>query len=375
MLTALFYFLYFATIGIFIPYWTLFLRDLNLAPIQISVVFAIPSAMRAFAPTIYGYVADRLQVRKPLLVIACFAQIIPFAVLLRWDTFPWLIVMMISFSFFNAPVLPFAEATVMEEQSSGRMDYGRTRLWGSISFILATVILGRILDEYGNVWILYGLIGTFLCLAFLSFGLPENQWKVAYPSGRIKVLLKRKNIWVLLLCVLLMQISHGTFYAFYSIHLTDLGVPEAGVGVQWAIAAASEISIFFFASRILKTFSLRRLFSICLALASVRWFLSYATTSYWWLAAIQCLHAFSFGLFHVTTLELIQRIFPPGLRSFGQSVYTSVSWGIGATSGMLLTGLLWRRLNAQAFVVSGVIALVGLLISLSITRELEEESL
>jgi hypothetical protein len=107
-----------------------------------------------------------------------------------------------------------------------------------------------------------------------------------------------------------MQVSHGSLYGFYSIYLSELGFLDSSIGVQWAVAAGSEVLVFFFAARIVGGISHQLLFSGCLILAVIRWTLVFATQSYAWLTLTQCLHAFTFGVFHITSMKLIQKMFP-----------------------------------------------------------------
>src|SRR5687768_563022 len=102
MLSALFYFLYFAAFGIYIPYWTLYLKDLNLSAVQIATIYAIPSIARIFLPPVYGYFADRFQERKTILRITATGQVIPLLLLFHFHSYESLLILISFFSFFNA---------------------------------------------------------------------------------------------------------------------------------------------------------------------------------------------------------------------------------------------------------------------------------
>ncbi len=244
---------------------------------------ATVSSVRAFGltvfPILYGYLADRLQMRKNFLVVATIGQVFPTLLMVYFHSYDWLLFLTCVFSIFNAPVLTLAEASTQEEHV------------------------------------------------------------------------------ILFACVMLMQVSHGTFYGFYSIYLSELGYSDSNIGLQWGIAACSELIVFFFASRILRSFPTYVLFSLCLFVAAIRWMLMFSTDSYFWLSLYQCLHAFTFGIFHVTTLRLIHKFFAEGSRSLGQSLYTTSSGGIGSALGLLLNGYLWDKQGHFAFLTSSGIAL------------------
>lgn len=369
MISALFYFLYFAAFGIYIPYWTLYLKYLQLSPIQIASIYSIPSLGRIFLPPIYGYLADRFHARKQILVIASAGQVLPLLLMLYFRSYPALLILISIFSVFNAAVLPFTEATVQEEQEKGNLDYGRTRLWGTLSFILLAAVFGKFIERFDQVWVLYGLTFFLALLSVLSVFQPAGKITIDFAHESIKRILLQKNTWIFLLCVLLMHISQGAYYGFFSIHLADLGFQDSNIGIQWAAAAASELAIFFFASSILSRFSLPYLFRICLLLAALRWFWIYEARSYLWLTLSQGMHAFSFGLFHITSLKLIHAIFPEGFRSIGQALFSSMGWGLGTVLGVMVSGYLWEEYGAATYLFSSAIALTGLLVSFFVVAE------
>jgi len=212
--------------------------------------------------------------------------------------------------------------------------------------------------------ILIGFV-FFLCLLFVSsFKMPPGKASLSFTHKNISRVLKKKNTWIFLLCAFLMQASHGTFYGFYSIYMEELGIPKAGIGLQWGVSAGSEFMIFYFASKILQSVPHRKIFSFCLFAAAIRWILTGATSSFLALTIIQTLHAFSFGAFHIVSMRLVHEIFPEGHRSFGQAFYSSFTTGFGSVAGILLNGLLWQKWGGSSFYISGALAVTALGLSM-----------
>jgi MFS transporter, PPP family, 3-phenylpropionic acid transporter len=357
MTSAIFYFLYFCAFGIYVPYWTLYLQDLKFSPVQIATVYSILSIARIFILALHGYLADRWKSRKKFLIVCSVLQIIPLVLITWLHSYSWILLLISVYSILNAGILPFADATVQEEQEKGNLDYGRTRLWGTLGFILVALIYGEILNDAPTSWILYGIIAFFVLLSIISFFIPAGKTHFSLPEKILYTVFNNRNVWLVLICAFLMQMSHGTFYGFYSIHLASLGYKDSWIGLQWAIAAGSELSILFFASWILRNFPSHLLYSICLFAAAIRWFLTGSTTSFGALSAIQCLHAFSFGAFHIASMRLIHTLFPEGSRSFGQALYTSAGTGLGTMIGILASGFLWNSMGNRSFFISGFVAL------------------
>lgn len=376
MACALFYFVYFAAIGIFGPYWTLYLKHLQFTSLQISIVYSMPPLIRVFFPVGYGYVADRWRIRKHGLSAATIGQLIPLLFLPFLRSYAAWLVAFIPFSIFTSVLLPLVEATAQEQHEIKKLDYGKTRMWGTLSFIVFAAGYGKFLDHVSASWILYGFILLLFILVFVSFVMPEGHLEVKWSHEPLRKIASNRNVWVFLVCVLLHNLSQGTFVGFYSIYLSELGYSDSWIGAQWAIAAISEIAIFWFASRILVSFRFRTLFTLCMLAAALRWLLMGLTVSYGWLTLVQCLHAFTFGVFHITSMRLIQRFFPEGFRSIGQSLYTSIGPGLGTVLGLWLNGALWDHFGARMFGVSAAVSLVAAVISLWLrpgdTREDQE---
>src|SRR5215212_3091518 len=54
-----FYFFYFAYLGTFAPFFSLYLESVGLTPFDIGIVMALPQVTRIIAPHIWSWLADR----------------------------------------------------------------------------------------------------------------------------------------------------------------------------------------------------------------------------------------------------------------------------------------------------------------------------
>ena len=373
LISALFYFSYFAAIGIYVPYWTLFLRDLGLSSLQIGTLYSIPSLARIIVPPLVGYFADRFNQRRSFLIVAALGQLIPLSLIFWLHTYGYLLILISAFALFNSTVLPLGEATVQEEHEKGSLDYGRTRLWGTLSFILLAIAYGKLLDFVGNNWILFGIIFCFVIHFFVTFVMPEGKMSFKLQSEKVRIAFLTPTTWIFFCCVMLMNIGHGTFYGFYSIYLADLGFKESGIGIHWAVAATAELIVFIFASRLMVRFRAETLIAFCCLAAAVRWFLTATFTSFALLTVFQSLHAFTFGLFHATCLNLLHRIFPVGSRSIGQSLYTTLGNGVGNFVGIMFAGIFWDEYGGKLFYASSATMIIAFFLSLLLNRGVTEE--
>ena len=61
-----YYFFYFAFIGAFSPFFTLYLQSLKFSAWDIGVLMSLMQVMRLLAPNLWGWLADRLGAKTPI---------------------------------------------------------------------------------------------------------------------------------------------------------------------------------------------------------------------------------------------------------------------------------------------------------------------
>ena len=59
-----FLFFYYAFVGMFAPYWSLYLQSIHFDAIEIAILMSVQPVMRMIAPNIWGWLADRSGKRR-----------------------------------------------------------------------------------------------------------------------------------------------------------------------------------------------------------------------------------------------------------------------------------------------------------------------
>jgi len=78
------------------------------------------------------------------------------------------------------------------------------------------------------------------------------------------------------------------------------------------------------------------------------------------LVLAQLLHAATFGVFHAAAVSSVHRLFPAGQQASGQSLYSSLSYGLGGGVGTLAAGWAWESFGpAACFSLASAFALAG----------------
>lgn len=366
-----FYWVYFASLGIIVPYWSLYLQSLDFDSQSIGELMAILMATKIVAPYVWSWIADHSGQGMKIIRLGSVLSAVSFIGVFIDSSFWWLALVMLLFSFFWNATLPQFEANTMNHLGEDTHRYSVVRLWGSLGFVVAVVVIGSLLDEHGfqlvpvSVFILYVLISVF------SFMVREAPHKPHHLNhGSILRVLKQPHILALLLICFLAQMSHGPYYTFYSIYLKQFGYSSSTLGWLWALGVIAEILLFMVMHRLMPRYGASFLLSAALLLTSVRWLLvGFFVDSLPMVIVAQCLHAASFGLYHAVAIELFHRNFQGRLQGRGQALYSAVSFGAGGAIGTLMSGAYWDVYSPQLiFAVAAAVSFIAYLVSLRFSR-------
>jgi PPP family 3-phenylpropionic acid transporter len=370
-----FYFFYFASVGVLVPYWSVYLQSVGFTPAQIGELIAISMATKVFAPYLWGWIADHTGQRLSIIRWATFFAALAFSGIFLDKSYLSFALVLSVYSIFWHAALPQFEVITLNLLGENRDRYSHIRLWGSVGFIISVVGLGYWFEQAGvsklPMVFLLMLVGIWIStLLFYSTPDPVTQ----HQHVSIMAALRRPEVMAFLLACFLMQGSHGPYYAFFSIYLQDHGYPSTQIGWLWALGVAAEIAVFLVFHRWLRRFGAVRLFQISIIITAVRWvLLAFFVEQIPVLLFAQVLHAASYGLFHAAAIELVNHYFPGRLQGRGQALYSSMSFGLGNAIGSLASGHLWTSLSPEwTYLLASGMALLGFLVALFFIRPFAE---
>jgi len=346
--------------GIFLPYFNLYCYHIDFSGFQIGVLSAIRSVALILTPLIWGAMADRFRIRRPIFILCSFVSTAIWAFYLYTTDFWSMLIITVFYGIFYSPIISFLEAFTMDVLGTRKKSYGRVRGWGSIAFIITVIVLGKIIDLYSIEIILTLIFLGSLAQALISIKIPDIQIKKQTSfSSNAKALLKRRVI-VFLFCAFLMLVSHGTYYGFYSIHLENLGYGKTFIGISWALASIAEIIVMIKSDSLFKRFSIDNVLFFSFMVATFRWLALGLVTSAASILFLQIFHAVTYAMFHVSSILYIDSLTPDEAKTLGQSVNNAVTYGLGLMVGFFINGYLFETLGTfTLFIISSFIALTG----------------
>ncbi len=373
------YFFYFAILGLISPYLSVFLDSKGFTSLELGEIFAILTATKIIAPSLWAILADRTGQQLLIIRLGALLALLSFVLLFWLDNYWAISICLALFSLFWTAILPQLEVLTLNSVRCSNKIYARIRLWGSLGFIVLAIFAGQVMafyqeddlssatnSSFTNAFVLMGC-AVLLLLLFSTLSLKSRHVinKATRQALSIKEKLLEFRFIIFFISGILLQISFGPYYGFFALFLRDLEYPGFAVGLFISLGVLAEILVFIFASSFFKHFSLKSLLTFSLAVTALRWFLvALYADSAWVLAFTQLIHAASFALFHSASMIFISSHFSPCQQSRGQAIYLGGVYGVGGAIGAYLAGALWLDgLGATtAFLTASVAAFLAALL-------------
>ncbi|MDP2762560.1 MAG: MFS transporter [Sideroxyarcus sp.] len=370
-----FYFFYYAFVGMFSPYWSLYLQSLQFNAIDIAILMSLQPVMRMVAPNIWGWLADHSGKRREVVVMAASLSALFYLGVFTTTSFWGLFIVLLLMGFFWSASMPLVEATTLTWLGKNTAHYGRLRSWGSIGFIVSVVGLGYAFDYIAIAWLLWAGLVCELGILIFARQIPPTEVLAHHTDHQpIKQIVLQPRVLALFSACFLMAVAHGPYYTFFSIYLVEHGYAKSVVGGLWALGVICEIGVFFIMPALVRHFGFARILFISFAAAVLRFLLiGWAVDVLVLLLLAQALHALSFGAYHAASLGLVHEFFQGRHQSRGQALFGSVTYGAGGILGGLASGPIWQHWGASAlYSFSAGMALLGLMLMVWLLRSMQQ---
>ena len=360
-----FYFFYYAFVGTFAPYWSLYLKSIYFSAVEIAILMSVQPVMRMVAPNLWGWLADRTGKRLLVVQIAATLSMLFYLGVFATTSFWGMLLVLALMGFFWSASIPLVEAITFTWLGKRVARYGRIRSWGSVGFIIAVVGLGFAFDYIAIGWLLWAGLFVMLGILFFSRLLPHTEVPAHHTDHHpIRKIMLQPRVLALFGACFLMSVAHGPYYTFFSIYLVEHGYAKSAVGGLWAIGVICEIGVFFLMPWLVPRFGFARILIGSLALAVLRFLLiGWGVDFLLLLLLAQVLHAATFGAYHAASLGLVHEVFQGRHQSRGQALFGSLTYGAGNMLGGLASGPIWQHYGASVlYSCSAGAALLGLLL-------------
>jgi PPP family 3-phenylpropionic acid transporter len=341
-----FYFASFATLGLNAPYFPLWLESHGFRGAPMGAIAALSPGMSFFGPPLVGLLSDARGARGNLLSAACALSCSALIGLSLCEllgtssSFGVVFAAVLVYAACRSPMILLVDRITIEHGG----DYGRRRVWGSVGFMLAAIAFGRWCPPESTRW-LPAAMATTLAIAFvLSLSLPRATLAAralgGSTLGSARSLFEQRRFVAFLLGSALSAASHSCYDLCGALFFRDLGASKDTIGLLYGTAVLAEIALLAGAGPLWSRVRPELVLMAAYAGAALRWacLSLLASTSLAFL--LQPLHAVSFGLMWMASLEYVRRVSTPEVLGSAQGAFMAANAG-GGVLGMLSWGPLY----------------------------------
>jgi MFS transporter, PPP family, 3-phenylpropionic acid transporter len=360
-----FYAAAFLVTGAQLPFWPVWLAARGLGANEIAGIFAAAIWAKVIATPAIGALADRVGHRRMMGVLAATALT---AYLGMWPAFgfwPLLGLNLVALTAQSA-LMPLGDTIALALSRTGRLEYGRVRVWGSVSFIFASLAGGAVLARSSGERVLPLVLGASSVLMLACRGIPSAdvcqrpEAIGTIGSAGLRRLAGNPRFWGFVAAASALQASHQLYYAFGSLYWRSLGFSDATIGWLWAEGVLAEILLFWHGRRLLRRLGPAGLMALGGFAGVIRWGLAGLVVSLPAVAALQSLHALTFGASYLGAMHFLSRTVPPSAQASAQTVFTAASSGAGGGLVMAAAGALYAGWGGHAYLFMALLSAAGL---------------
>jgi PPP family 3-phenylpropionic acid transporter len=345
--------------GVHMPFFPVWLDAKGLDAREIGLVLALPMIVRVLTVPFIAREVDRRNTLQLAILTASLASVAIYAGLGFASSAVVITLGFILASIAFTPIMPLTEAYALHELPRRGRAYGPVRLWGSVSFIVATIGAGYLADLIAPTQLIWVIVAMLAVNALGAMLLPPTEpHPPAEDAPRAMKLLRDPAFIAVIAAAGLIQASHATFYGFSTLDWKASGLGGVTIGLLWSIGVIVEVFLFGMSARLPPFFGPANLLLIGGIAGLVRWTAMAASPPLTLLPLLQALHALSYAATHLGTLGLITRIAPRRLGATAQS-YLSIVLGLTMAGATALAGALFEAYGALSYAAMALLAGAG----------------
>ena len=362
----------FASHGMYLPFFPLWLQSKSLSPTLIGFVVAIPIIVRILATAPLLSLADRSFGARRLLLASHLGQLIGFPLFLFADGSIAIVVLVALVAVAQSCIIPGNDlVSTNAVQRHPGLNYGRIRGAGSVAFFITNIVGGYLVGAFGAdiVIVALTLIPILGITATVIAVPPEAPEPMSHGDGRKESESPKLSriLWLVLIAGALTQGSHGALNAFASIYWRSIGFSDAVIGYFWAAGVIAEILVFIYLGRHVGRTSGVGLIMIGSAAAVIRFTIMSLQPGTEIMFVLQAMHSLSFAATHIGTMAALAALAPLKARGRAQGIYGSLA-ALTTAASTIVSGMIYTEAGAGVFAAMAPLGAIGFVLMLVVVR-------
>lgn len=353
-------------IAAFFPFFALFLAERGLSPDQIGIVLAVMALARVVANPVAGHLADaRLGRRRAFQLSEAGAALGAVWLFLAGNALGWVLAAAAVLAALASGSGPNLDALALDHLGQENLsDYGRIRAWESLSYAVACVALGYLLQAEGIRLTMLAYAAGSVAVGVWAWTLRADPPRHSAGQGHLgtvgAVFREAPRFWGYLAGALLLWTGFSGAWNFISLRIASAGGGPLLVGLGAALGGAVEVPVMRLSSRLHRRVGLRTTYAAGCAVYATGFLLWGMVKSPVILALLTVFEGVGFALLFTSGVVIVGNLVPPSLRSTGQSISTMIAFGIGPILGGAAGGFAYEHLGARTlYGIASILALAG----------------
>ena len=343
-----FYFFYFAAVGVYVIFLPKVLQDIGYSTFDIGIVLALAPLMRFLTPFMF---LKHIKLNQKMFKTALYLSVLSSASFyLTIENFYLFMINNALLGVCLSLILPYLEVTAIS--TLGKEKYGKSRLFGSIGFMIISLVLAKFLTQpYVAIhyYLVLNILTVIFAISLLKYDIEHKIEQNIEPFSFLKY-------WSFWMSLFFMQISFGAFYNFFTIYETQHKISLEMTSYLWSFGVICEILMLYFQAPLLKN-NLLTIIKFCVTITTLRWVLLYLYPDSLGVTFFtQSIHAFSFGLYHSSVIIYLYSLYEN--KKLAQQFMYGVAYGLGGFVGAIVAGAVYGEF---LFIFSALFSLLSLI--------------